>query len=82
MTPRAKKIIRVIGDLTTRRREVAALVGLNYSCPDIAAELGMKPRTVHSHLQWIAAKIDAPDISSDLPAYRRVRAWVNSKHAA
>lgn len=78
-----KKHIKSLTDLTPRRREVAALVGLNYTCPEIARELApMKLRTVHSHLQWIAAKIEAPDISPDLPAYRRVRAWVNSKHQA
>lgn len=77
-----KKPIRSITDLTLRRREVAALVGLNTPCTEIAAQLGMKPRTVHSHLQWIAAKIDRPDIDAELPAYRKVRAWVNSKPQA
>lgn len=70
-----------LDDLSPRRKEVAVLVGLNYSCRDIAAELApMTVRTVHSHLQWLAAKLtNEPGISSDLPAYRRVRAWVNSQ---
>lgn len=66
-----------LSDLSPRRREVALLVGLNYSCREIAAELEMSVHTVHSHVQWVAGKIDNP---RKLPAMRLVRGWVLSKH--
>lgn len=65
--------------LTPRRREVALLVGRSHTCVSIAADLGVNVRTVHSHLQWIAAQLQAQlQGDRDLPAYRLVRAWVNS----
>lgn len=63
-------------DLSPRRREVALLVGLNYSCREIAAELEMSVHTVHSHVQWVAGKIPNP---RGIPAMRLVRGWVVSK---
>lgn len=68
-----------LNDLSRRRREVALLVGLNYTRDQIAAELGMKVATVHSTIQQINARI-GPD--PDIPAMRRVRGWVNAQQRA
>lgn len=68
-----------LNSLTPRRREVALLVGRSRTCVSIAADLGINVRTVHSHLQWIAAQLQG---DRDLPAYRLVRAWVNSPEAS
>lgn len=65
-------------DLSPRRREVALLVGLDYSREQIATELGMKVCTVHSVLQWIAGKIRQPG-QEKIPAMRLVRGWVNQQ---
>ncbi len=66
-------------DLSPRRREVALLVGLNYSCREIATELDMSVHTVHSHVQWIAGKIPK---KQGVPAMRLVRRWVISRQRA
>jgi DNA-binding NarL/FixJ family response regulator len=65
-----------LADLSPRRREVALLVGLNYSCREIAHELEMSVHTVHSHIQWIAGKIPK---KQGVPAMRLVRGWVISR---
>lgn len=67
-----------LNDLSPRRREVAVLVGLNYSREEIATELGMSVATVHSTMQWIAARIRA-DTDPPIPAMRLVRGWVNAQ---
>jgi DNA-directed RNA polymerase specialized sigma24 family protein len=63
-----------LSDLSPRRREVALLVGLDYSYREIAADLEMSIHTVHSHVQWIAGKLPS---QPEVPAMRKVRAWVN-----
>lgn len=65
-----------LSDLSPRRREVALLVGLNYSCREIADELEMSVHTVHSHVQWVAGKLPK---KPGVPAMRLVRGWVVSK---
>lgn len=67
-----------LNDLSPRRREVALLVGLNYSRDDIARELGMSVATVHSTMQWIAARLRTPE-NAPVPAMRLVRGWVNEQ---
>lgn len=67
-----------LSDLSPRRREVALLVGLNYSRLEIAAELGMTVSTVHSTMQWIAARLRTPE-NENIPAMRLVRGWVNAQ---
>lgn len=64
--------------LSPRRREVALLVGLNYSRDEIATELGMTVHTVHSTMQWIAARLRTPE-NQNVPAMRLVRGWVNEQ---
>ncbi len=44
--------------LTAREREIAELVASGLSNPAIAAQLGIKPRTVTSHLEHVFAKLD------------------------
>jgi DNA-directed RNA polymerase specialized sigma24 family protein len=65
-----------LADLSPRRREVALLVGLNYTRAQIANELGMKVSTVHSTIQQIAARLER---DTQVPAMRAVRGWVNSQ---
>lgn len=66
-----------LNDLSRRRREVALLVGLNYSCREIAKELEMSVHTVHSHIQCVAGKL--PN-EKQIPAMRLVRGWVIAQH--
>lgn len=43
--------------LTAREREIATLVASGLSNPKIASQLGIKPRTVTSHLEHVFAKL-------------------------
>lgn len=44
--------------LTPRQREIATLVAEGLSNPQIAAKLGLKPRTVTSHLEHVFARLE------------------------
>jgi RNA polymerase sigma factor (sigma-70 family) len=48
-----------LAQLTPREREVFALVVADKSAKQIAAELGISPRTVEHHREHVIAKMDA-----------------------
>jgi DNA-binding NarL/FixJ family response regulator len=55
--------------LTSRQRDVVALLDAGLSCPQIARRLGIALNTVRAHVRVIAAQVPG-----ELPALRRVKA--------
>jgi DNA-binding CsgD family transcriptional regulator len=66
--------------LSPREAEIAKLVAGAYADDEIAERLGISVRTVHTHLDRIAKKLDA----SSSPHRRRrvIRDFVNSESSA
>lgn len=56
--------------LTAREQEVAALVAKGMDRQRIAAELGVSPRTVESHIHHAAMRI-----GGDAPPRERLATW-------
>lgn len=67
----------MIPHFTPRQREVAALVGRGLSYAQIAATLGISPRTAQEHVYAIADQLD----DDGQRPYRRVHAWAQRRAA-
>lgn len=52
-----------IAELSTRQREVMDLVVQGYSSKEVAAKLGISPRTVETYRLWIMEKMDARNLA-------------------
>jgi two-component system response regulator FixJ len=52
-----------IAELSSRQREVMDLVVQGYSSKEIAAKLGISPRTVETYRLWIMEKMDARNLA-------------------
>ena len=57
----------LIGTLTTREAEIAALVGRGYDCERVAEVLGIAPAWCRNCLSIIAGKITNPNEIKPLP---------------
>ena len=54
-----KRFGRLAGSLTPREREVVRRVALGRSTPQIAADLGLSPATIRSHVRNAMVKVGA-----------------------
>jgi len=52
-----------VAELSSRQREVMDLVVQGYSSKEIAAKLGISPRTVETYRLWIMEKMDARNLA-------------------
>jgi len=58
-----EEIAERLGQLSQRQREVMDLVVLGYSSKEIAARLGISPRTVETYRLWIMEKTGARNLA-------------------
>ena len=58
--------------LTERQRQVARVLERGLSNEEIAAELGIAPRTVKAHCDSLRRTLDVPKRRQIVPAYRHL----------
>jgi len=60
--------------ISPREHEIAELLAEGYNGPEIAARLGIAPRTVKQHCDTLRWKLGVPERRFIGPAYRRLHA--------